>query len=129
MFSVWKPRRHVTELFEAQRGRCASCGERFPPAGDLSETLNHPSIDHIKARSIGGIDDITNMVLMHVRCNSAKMHREPNGCERIYHDLVLTGLELHPTQRQWQNVPIPNNAMAEALREALTPLANPLPIR
>jgi hypothetical protein len=48
-----------------------------------------PSVDHVIPRGAGGGDHDLNKVAMHRRCNSAKNHRFPTGCELIFHHIVL----------------------------------------
>lgn len=86
------------------------------PFGDCGLEGQLPSIDHVIARAAGGGDHIGNMLAMHRVCNSAKGDRPPNGCERIFHHMVLGRLGLHPLDMAWTNERAPNPTMAEALR-------------
>lgn len=110
-----KVREPTLTLFRAQNGYCAGCGHRLPPIGDLCLIVNCPSIDHFIARARGGGDHIGNMLLMHSRCNSAKGDRDPTGCERIWHQVVLAALDMHPADIAWNNAAPTNPAMAVAL--------------
>ncbi|WP_310533158.1 HNH endonuclease signature motif containing protein [Novosphingobium sp.] len=110
----------VRQLYDAQRGICASCGKKMPPLGDLALLHLVPSIDHVDPRSKGGGNHMGNMILMHAKCNSVKGDRPANGCERIYHDLVLSVIGMHPADRKWQDAPVPNPAMADALQSILS---------
>lgn len=56
-------------LFARDRNQCQYCGRHFPTA-DLS-------IDHVKPRSLGGLDTWENLVCACIRCNARKGGRTP----------------------------------------------------
>lgn len=93
-------RKKITEaLFRAQNGFCASCGKGmllYQSGVYFDNTQVIASIDHLKARRVGGVDSIENMVAMHRGCNSAKGHRQPTGCELIFLSVVHAKLEIVP---------------------------------
>ena len=61
----FKTHKHV--LFGMQEGKCAGC--------QVSFYFRNMTIDHIKPRSEGGIDHITNLQLLCGACNSTKGNR------------------------------------------------------
>ena len=56
---------------EAQQGKCALCGD------DFTEPML-PELDHIRPRSKGGTNNVTNLQLVHRRCNQVKGARLPD---------------------------------------------------
>lgn len=84
--------KHRTMLFKAQRGTCARCGGRMPSESlvELPRDAKRlaATIDHVIPRARGGANVLGNKLLMHNECNSAKGDSLPNGCERIFHDMV-----------------------------------------
>lgn len=80
----------LSALVNAQDSICASCGSRMNPLArmPMADPLANPSIDHVTPRAKGGRDDRTNIVAMHIRCNTAKGDREPTGCEVIWREAV-----------------------------------------
>lgn len=90
----------------------------MPPLGDFCLEQDAASIDHVIPRSRGGGDHIGNMLIMHRRCNGAKADRQPNGCDRIWHDAVLSVLEINPADMVWSNARQPGSTMMQALFDA-----------
>ena len=65
------------QLWTAQGGRCALCGEPMPQR--RSEVAHatlwrkwRPTLDHIKPRAKGGRDSADNLQLAHASCNKVK---------------------------------------------------------
>jgi hypothetical protein len=116
-------RLRLEALFEAQNGFCASCGLtmllRDDPDADGNSDGRLISEDHLVARKSGGGHDITNRVAMHRYCNSVKGHRAPTGCERIFHLLVLTKLEMIEAAAHIGNVPMARKVFGEESRATL----------
>jgi 5-methylcytosine-specific restriction endonuclease McrA len=87
-------------LHALQDGKCAHCGRHMwlwrEHRGTVEDEGLYASTDHVVARSVGGSDDIRNKLAMHRRCNSHKRERAPNGCERLWHLVVLEKLGLGP---------------------------------
>jgi 5-methylcytosine-specific restriction endonuclease McrA len=67
---------HREILYAAQDGKCASCGGKM---GKLIQA----SLDHVIPISIGGVDALGNLVLMHGICNAEKSNDIPTGCEMV----------------------------------------------
>jgi 5-methylcytosine-specific restriction endonuclease McrA len=109
-------RKIVASLYEAQSGRCASCGGRMANPGEPCEDAMLPTIDHVWPRAKNGPDNGGNMLLMHRPCNSAKADRPPNGCELIMHDMVLARLGWNLRDVRSDSASSPT--MAEAFRAA-----------
>lgn len=84
----------LRQLYDAQGRVCPACGVRMPPWGEPALQQDLPSLDHVVPRVRGGGNHAGNMLAMHVRCNSAKGDRLPTGCELIWHEMVLSKLEL-----------------------------------
>lgn len=78
-------------LLRVQDGLCASCGRAI---------RNHfqVSVDHVIARSLGGLDRLGNLLAMHGRCNNLKGNRPPNGCELVWLLAVNARLGVQPMQ-------------------------------
>jgi hypothetical protein len=90
-------RRFLERLYDAQGGLCASCGKPMYLPKRHPFVVNYmiyASQDHVVARKNGGTDCPRNRVAMHIACNSNKSDRAPNGCELIFHQLVLARLDL-----------------------------------
>ena len=71
-------RRRQRRLFAEQSGICAICGLPLPRLG--SRHPRHPdraSLDHIIPRSRGGKNDLSNLQLVHDRCNNEKADQVP----------------------------------------------------
>jgi 5-methylcytosine-specific restriction endonuclease McrA len=65
------------ELWAAQSGRCAICGEAMPAARfEVPHATiwkkRRPTFDHIRPRLKGGTDDPANLQLAHAECNWRK---------------------------------------------------------
>lgn len=74
----------------AQDGLCALCGH------EMLEELRNRSIDHTIPRSLGGKDDLGNLVLSHKECNGAKSNDIPTGCEMVWLLAINARLGVHP---------------------------------
>jgi 5-methylcytosine-specific restriction endonuclease McrA len=65
------------DLWAAQSGLCALCGEAMPrgrfetPHASVWKKLR-PTIDHIRPRVKGGSDERANLQLAHASCNRVK---------------------------------------------------------
>jgi 5-methylcytosine-specific restriction endonuclease McrA len=65
------------DLWAAQSGRCAICGEAMPrgrfnvPHATIWKK-KRPTFDHIRPRKKGGTDDPANLQLAHAACNKRK---------------------------------------------------------
>jgi uncharacterized protein (DUF983 family) len=59
----------MNKIFRRQRKRCAICGEKVAEA-DRSD-------DHIVSLLMGGSDAVSNMQVVHIRCNQSKGGRHP----------------------------------------------------
>ena len=70
-------KRHL--IRNAQRSRCAICGERF---GSQPGTL-----EHVVPRSKGG-KHAGNLLVSHLRCNQRRGDANPTGCMLILLDVV-----------------------------------------
>jgi 5-methylcytosine-specific restriction endonuclease McrA len=71
---AWRNRGDLTpsvrsRLSEAQNWRCAYCGHRMD--GEKNEA-DAPSFEHLLPRSRGGPDTISNVVIVHRRCNQIR---------------------------------------------------------
>jgi 5-methylcytosine-specific restriction endonuclease McrA len=65
------------DLWAAQEGRCAICGEAMPQGRfDTPHATvwkkKRPTFDHIRPRKKGGADDRSNLQLAHAECNWKK---------------------------------------------------------
>lgn len=71
----------VLRLLKAQGSCCYLCGRKMvlgkQPTSALAVTL-----DHVTPRALGGKSS-GNLLLSHRRCNQAKGHRRPTGCELV----------------------------------------------
>lgn len=74
-------RTHMRTLFAIQRGRCAFCGEAMldpdvarseRPPGCTTPRPDDPTVDHVTAKSTSGSNAITNLLLVHSRCNAER---------------------------------------------------------
>ncbi len=83
----------------AQRGYCAGCGEMLSRRFDKKP--HHPeaaTFDHVELASLGGRKELANGLAKHRRCNERRGESPATGCDRIWHDVVLTRLNLHHSQ-------------------------------
>lgn len=79
--SVRRKRRIKEALYQRQRGRCHYCGDpmlyRIP---DTWKSKHHPpslaTIDHVKARGLGGTNAQKNLVMACHKCNARKSGEE-----------------------------------------------------
>lgn len=69
-FTRQRRERIVSLLDRHQRGRCARC-HRLMQYHDASRD-SYATIDHVVPHSQGGSDHVSNLQLMHKRCNGAK---------------------------------------------------------
>ncbi len=74
-----KSSRQRARLYERQQGLCAFCDLPFTEE-------DKESLDHIKPRSKGGSDKISNKVLVHGSCNQLK------GDLEFYDDALLRAI-------------------------------------
>jgi len=64
------------EIRERDQGLCGLCGDPVPselplmPSGRVQD--DHPSLDHVVPRSLGGSDEPSNLQLTHWKCNVLK---------------------------------------------------------
>lgn len=68
-------------IYRRDHGRCQECGRLCVPCHH--DVGCRPSIDHIIPKSRGGTDDLANLRLLCVACNSAKRDRLPGGGKMI----------------------------------------------
>lgn len=80
-------------LFRAQNGICGICGKEIDIKGILD---TYPTLDHTIPLSLGGKDEVGNLVLTHKRCNEYKANDIPTGCEIIWLLVVNTKLNIGP---------------------------------
>ncbi|MGA8475813.1 MAG: HNH endonuclease signature motif containing protein [Candidatus Cybelea sp.] len=62
-------------LLIEQRGLCSLCGYRFALDGEVNDEVAAQfaaTFDHIVPRSQGGVDDLSNLRLVHRGCNLAR---------------------------------------------------------
>lgn len=64
-------------VYRRDKGRCQVCGCLCVPRHP--DERRRPSIDHIRPKSKGGTDEMPNLRLLCVACNSAKRDREGGG--------------------------------------------------
>jgi 5-methylcytosine-specific restriction endonuclease McrA len=83
-------REHRRILHIAQSGICGSCG------AVLDEIPAKGSLDHVVPRSLGGVDELGNLLLMHKICNAKKTNDAPTGCEMIFLLAVNAKLGVFP---------------------------------
>jgi len=79
----------------AQRGYCAGCGEVFRRR--YAKRPNHAeaaTFDHVTLARDGGRKELANGLAKHRRCNERRGQSPATGCDRIWHDVVLTRLNL-----------------------------------
>ncbi|MEL6413545.1 MAG: HNH endonuclease signature motif containing protein [Pseudomonadota bacterium] len=71
------PSKIVDQLWQAQAGLCALCGEpmlrsRFQAPHAQVWAKQRATVDHIVPKSKGGADTAENLQLAHARCNKIK---------------------------------------------------------
>ena len=76
------PKSHMPDLYGEQGGHCADCGQRFE--------LRNLKIDHIVARSSGGLDHKENLQLLCGGCTRVKGDR---GMEYLLSSLKMDGIQ------------------------------------
>lgn len=77
-------------IAEAQRFMCIGCGKPLNRSKRLNpNSRDAMTIDHVISQSAGGPDRLGNVLVMHMKCNSAKGDRRPTGCERLWAGIVL----------------------------------------
>lgn len=74
------------QLCEQQNWRCCYCGIRMDGAGD---DTNAPSFEHIVPRSVGGTNELSNIVIACRQCNTAR------GSENLDIHLLAKGGDVH----------------------------------
>ena len=79
---IGKTERRVL-LWNLQGQRCAGCGNRI-----RSRSIHALTIDEAIPRARGGRRIFGNQLAMHRLCNLKKADRMPNGCERIWLEMV-----------------------------------------
>ena len=114
-----KVRRIVAMLYEAQGGKCGSCGGRMALPGEPCDYWMLPTVDHVWPLARYGADHDGNKMLMHLPCNGAKADRPPNGCERLMHELVLARLGMCPADIPAHVTMATPSTMAEAFHAAM----------
>ena len=72
----WKSLAYRAELYVAQAGCCGICFRPLKNSGPVN-------IDHVQPSAKGG-KNIGNIVLAHVRCNTAKGSRKPTDAEKAF---------------------------------------------
>jgi 5-methylcytosine-specific restriction endonuclease McrA len=83
----------LDRLRTAQRGICAGCGGQVPRRKRRKHPHPEaPTFDHVVPRSQGGTRALDNGLLKHNRCNSNRGSRPANGCDLIWHAVVLARL-------------------------------------
>lgn len=76
-------------LWKLQNQRCAGCGHRI-----RSRSINALTIDEAIPRARGGRRAFGNQLAMHRLCNLRKADRMPNGCEKIWLEMVNAKLRV-----------------------------------
>ena len=86
--------KQLLALHTVQGGVCAGCGEPVSIAGDVpANSPLQPSFDHYDPAYLGGPRTVRNGLLKHRHCNERRGAQLPNGCDMIWHWLVLAKLE------------------------------------
>lgn len=80
-------------LIRAQDGICAHC-EKPLPAEWEHRSPDEPTLDHVQARSLGGSNDISNLLVKHRECNEAGGNRPPSKRDRKWQAIVAARLGL-----------------------------------
>jgi 5-methylcytosine-specific restriction endonuclease McrA len=96
-------RRKVDVLMKAQGGLCGRCDEPI----DLGLEHPHPkaaSIEHVLAKSLGGSNHITNLLVEHADCNEAGGNRPPSPHDREWQRVVHLYLQIHHPE-MLENIP------------------------
>ncbi|HEX7857493.1 MAG TPA: HNH endonuclease [Sphingobium sp.] len=86
-------RRKILRIWDLQGGWCSGCGGPVPRQGLRPGDPDAPTFDHFIPASQGGTLALTNGLLKHKRCNQARGSAAPNGCERVWREVVLAKLE------------------------------------
>lgn len=97
----------------AQRGYCAGCGEMLTRRFDRKP--HHPdaaTFDHVVLASLGGRRELANGLAKHRRCNERRGQSLATGCDRIWHDVVLTRLNLHHSRMHFRQTPLDPGGLA-----------------
>lgn len=85
--------------YEAQDGICAICGRLMPhPRKFEQRNLKRPTREHVIPRSLGGLDELGNIVASCWGCNSRKSDSPPTGCTLIFLLAVNARLGVEPVR-------------------------------
>lgn len=81
---VERKRQLLTAWFAACGATCGECGVRMvrQKPGDDFQLPHNATIDHIKARGLGGTNSLRNLRIICHSCNNAKSHEENRELER-----------------------------------------------
>jgi hypothetical protein len=79
-------------IWNLQDRRCAGCGERAYSHLPRKH-MRSLTIDEAVPRAKGGMRVLGNQLVMHQSCNLKKADRMPNGCEKIWLELVNARLK------------------------------------
>lgn len=86
-------RRKILRIWDLHGGICSGCGLPVPREGLRPSDPNAATFDHFIPASKGGTLGLQNGLLKHKRCNEARADAAPNGCERVWREVVLARLE------------------------------------
>lgn len=111
----------IRRLHRVQGGRCYLCGKTLHAPGGVSHRALAPTIDHIVPRVAGGIRWFPNIALACMKCNSARGHRPPRACERLFGEVVGLVCEAASRRRVVSALRHPwvNHALADAMQAAV----------
>lgn len=62
-------------IYERDNWCCSLCGGDVDPDAPVNSTWD-ATLDHVIPKSLGGLDDPTNLRLAHRRCNAVRGNRE-----------------------------------------------------
>jgi 5-methylcytosine-specific restriction endonuclease McrA len=89
-------RRKILRVWDLHGGICSGCGLPVLREGLRPGDPDAATFDHFVSASQGGTLALTNGLLKHKRCNQARGNAAPNGCERVWREVVLAKLALPP---------------------------------